>query len=249
MAPANAMRLCTEACKTDDVLRMEQAISVASQSGSRFTVQDVVQRGLRRAAARSAVQVLRYVIEQGVDIKKLVAKDIMINDEPLEPSVEVLEILVAHGWDVNSRGDSWPLLWYVVEYPDLVRWCLDHRAEVDIPDDPPQANADGTESRTKLPRPTILSLAASSSSIETFELLRAQGAPLDQRTLHLAVKTATSLAPKGGSTGHVRRLVPSLAGTFPSCKPCRTGEAENRKDDAYITVSQPFKMIDNTRVT
>jgi hypothetical protein len=148
--------------------------------------------------------VLNYLVDHphGADVAALSASDIMANDDMAKPSQEILEILVAHGWDINTQGPgkitSWPLLWYVVEYPDLVRWCLDHGARVDIPDNPPQVK-DGVQSRTGVPRPTILGMAASSGSVETFELLRAKGAPLDPRTLHRAVEQATILAPKEGS--------------------------------------------------
>ncbi|EME81800.1 uncharacterized protein MYCFIDRAFT_78768 [Pseudocercospora fijiensis CIRAD86] len=183
--------------ETDDVSVMEQAILLASQPSSRHAVSDIVQRGLKRACARNAIHVLQYVLEHGPDVEKLIAKDILINDEPTKPSQEVLEILVAHGWDINSRGDSWPLLWFVVEYPDLVEWCLDHGAKVDVPDD---------LSRGSSPPPTILGLAASSGSVETFELLRRRGAPLDRRTLHLAVEKATLLASRGTSQPYTDRM-------------------------------------------
>jgi hypothetical protein len=201
---SNPMTLCIEACKADDVSLMEQAISIASKSNSSHAVQDVVQRGLRRSAARGAVHVLNYLVDHphGADVAALSASDIMVNDDMAKPSQEILEILVAHGWDINTQGPgkitSWPLLWHVVEYPDLVRWCLDHGARVDIPDNPPQVK-DGVQSRTGVPPPTILGMAASSGSVETFELLRAKGAPLDPRTLHRAVEQATILAPKEGS--------------------------------------------------
>lgn len=196
------MTLSIEACRADDVSLMEQAISIASQPNSRNTVQEVVQRGLRRSAARSAVHVLHYLLDRGADVAILSASDILANDDMVKPSQEVLEILIGHGWDINTQGTrhtSWPLLWFVVEYPDLVTWCLDHGARVDIPEDPPQINADGTQSRKGLPRPTILGMAASSGSVETFELLRARGAPFDPRTLHRAVEQATISAPKEGS--------------------------------------------------
>lgn len=113
-----------------------------------------------------------------------------------KPSQEVLEILVAHGWDINT-GDDWPLLWSVVQWPDLIRWCLDHGAQVDVPDTPPTVNGN-VESRSGVPHGTILSMAASFGSVETFELLRAKGAPLDPSPLHCAVEKATQTAPKGG---------------------------------------------------
>ncbi|USW48645.1 Putative ankyrin repeat-containing domain superfamily [Septoria linicola] len=188
MAPANAMILCNEACRNDDVSLMDQAILVALQAESRHAVEDIIQRGLRRSAARGSVDVLRYVLDHDADVDKLIAKDIMIDDEPLKPSIEVLEMLLAHGWDVNNRGDGRPLLWFVVAYPDLVEWCMDHGANIDVPDPALRLHPDGSEGRLSRPRPTILGAAASSGSIDTFELLREKGAALDRRTLHMAVE-------------------------------------------------------------
>lgn len=65
---------------------------------------------------------------------------IVDTDNDTLPSREILELLIEHGWDINSRGSSLsgiPLLWYVVEDPDLVKWCLDHGAELDPADDTP----------------------------------------------------------------------------------------------------------------
>ena len=217
--PSNPNTLCIEACKADDVSLMEQAISMASEPNSRHAVQVVVQWGLSRSARRRAVHVLSYLVDHphGADVAAISAPEIVSNDDMGKHSQEVLEILVAHGWDINTRGTGdatrWPLLWHVVEYPDLVRWCLDHGARVDIPDNPPRVNGN-VESRSGVRRPTIL--GAASGSVETFELLRAKGAPLDPRTLHCAVEQATVLAPEEGEEpspfytqrmGMVRHLV------------------------------------------
>ena len=47
---------------------------------------------------------------------------------------------------------------------------------------------DATSHTTSRPQPTILGAAAAKGTIETFELLRSRGAPLDRRTLHIAVE-------------------------------------------------------------
>jgi hypothetical protein len=202
---SNPMVILIDACKTNDVSLMERALELASQPNSRHSVQDVLQRGLKRAAARNATSVLTYVLDRGVDVATLDAEEMMTSDVLIKPSLEVLETLIAHGWDINTRGPYgafFPLLWYVVEYPDLVRWCLDHGAVVAIPEEPPQVNADGVRSYTGRSGEsglTILGVAASCGTPETFELLRSRGAPLDPLALHYAVNQATINAPKEGS--------------------------------------------------
>jgi hypothetical protein len=171
---------------TDDVSLMAQAISIASNPESRNTVQEVIQNGLRRSVARSATRVLSYLLDQGAEVSTITAGAIMSKEELVEPSREVLEILIAHGWDINSRGpDStdWPLLWCVTRYPDLLEWCLAHGASVDLPGD----------------TPPVLEIAAAEGSVATFELLRARGAPLGRRTLHRAVEQAAIYVPSGDS--------------------------------------------------
>ncbi|KAK3725871.1 hypothetical protein LTR37_000019 [Vermiconidia calcicola] len=177
----HADSLSTQACEADDPAMMEQAISLASQPGSRVTPKKIITDGLKRAARRNSLRVLKYLLDHGADVNDLRAGHLMTTDTCKPPSRELLEMVAAYGWDVNARtgpnGTEYPLLWLVVEDVDLV----------DVPD-PPTVHPDGTTSYSGRPRPTLLGVAASSGTVETFELLRSKGAPLDRRTLHLAVE-------------------------------------------------------------
>ncbi|KFY39664.1 hypothetical protein V494_03903 [Pseudogymnoascus sp. VKM F-4513 (FW-928)] len=204
------MTLNLAACRADDVSLMEQAISAASKPDSIYPVQYVVQRGLSRSSSMGAVRVLTYLLNHlhGASIAALTASRVTFNEDRDKPSLEVLEILVAHGWDINPRSLSdWPLLWHVVRYPDLVKWCLDHGARVDVPDDPPKITGTLVQ-RSGVQHGTILSMAASHGSIETFELLRANGAPLDPSPLHDATSSSWT------STPYDARLAASAALRF-----------------------------------
>ncbi|OBT55284.1 hypothetical protein VE04_04400 [Pseudogymnoascus sp. 24MN13] len=208
--PRNANTLCIEACRADDVSLMEQALAMAAEPNSRFTAQQVAQLGLSRSASRRAVHVLKYLVDHlhDADIAAVTPGQITTNEDMGKPSLEVLEILVAHGWDINTPGVGSTLLWDVVTYHDLVKWCLDHGAKVDIPDYQPEVIGNVTR-RNHMPRPTILGAAASQGSIETLDLLAEHMAPLDPRTLHLAVERATILAPREGeepSPSYTERL-------------------------------------------
>lgn len=170
---------------------MAQAISIASSPESHNTVQEVIQSGLRRSIVRSATQVLSYLLDQGANISTITAGTIMSNGELVEPSREVLEILIAHGWDINSRGPNstnWPLLWYVTRYPDLLAWCLAHGASVDLPSVDLPSNT-----------PPVIEIAAAEGTVATLELLRARGASLGQRILHRAVEQAAIYSPSDDS--------------------------------------------------
>jgi hypothetical protein len=117
--------------------------------------------------------VMAYLIEQGADVTEVTGMSLVDTVSDTLPSFETLNLLVKHGWDVNNRTigprDD-PLLWYVVRDTELVKWCLDHGAVVDLEDGAPP----GVRRRRK----PILECAAVSSSIEAFELLRASGAPV-----------------------------------------------------------------------
>jgi ankyrin repeat protein len=192
---------------------IKQALEFAAQLDSEHSVPYILDYGLRRSVARRAVKVVQYLLEQGADVKLLHGRHILPTidehtpeeySEDEKPSLEILEILIAHGWNVNTRditaqdADNRPLIWWIVRYPDLVQWCLDHGARVDIPEprrqgysyDPPQFTPNGDEIRHSSPRGaiTLLGVAASEGTVETFELLRAKGAPMDPRVLHMAVQ-------------------------------------------------------------
>ncbi|KAL6908775.1 hypothetical protein GGI43DRAFT_379615 [Trichoderma evansii] len=194
--------VASKASKNDDVSLIVEALSLASKPESRNTVQDVFRSGLRNSLKRSALKVLSYLLDHGADISIIDPSWVVNDEDPLvKPSLEALEMLIAHGWDINAREDAeaWPLLWYLVEYPDLVTWCLDQGAIVVYPpsDDPSRdANRLGHYWSQSL-----LEHAAKRASVATFRLLREKGAPFHQRILHGAVERAvTSAPPFHGST-------------------------------------------------
>lgn len=139
-------KLVLHACKTDDVSLMAHVVRMAGKDDSEVTVQEVLQKTLKRAGRENAMQCLAYILEQGADVSNLdcvfTYPDLAAYPEfAREPSREALELLVAHGWNVNTgalNGDNGiPLLWGVVGDRELVQWCLDHGADVNPPDHTP----------------------------------------------------------------------------------------------------------------
>lgn len=175
-------RAITEAYKTEDVSLMSQIVSTASDPGSVTTVQEVLDIGLDRSTAENATKILSYVLQEGADVQRRGAH-LTLNWGTFHlPTLETIDVLTAHGWDINSHGThgsySEPLLWNVLGDPELVERCLYHGARVDLND--PQNGG---------PRP-ILEVAAVNGSVEIFGLLRKRGAPLSPRILPLAVKAS-----------------------------------------------------------
>lgn len=183
--PLNVMqikRAVREACETDDVSLMSQIVSTASEPGLVTTVQEVLDIGLDRSIAENATKILSYVLQEGADVLRRGAH-LTLNWGTFHlPTLETIDVLIAHGWDINSHGThgtySEPLLWNVLGDPELVERCLSHGARVDL-NDPENGG----------PRP-ILEVAAVNGSVEIFELLRKRGALLSPRVLPLAVRAA-----------------------------------------------------------
>lgn len=170
----SALRGATHlACEHDDVSILSKQIEKATLTTSTENMQIALQTCLRDSARRGSTKVMAYLIEQGADITYITGMSLVDTINDTLPSLEILDLLAKHGWDVNNRNPG-PrddlLLWYVVRETDLIKWCLHHGAVVDIEDDTPP----GVRRRRK----PILECATVSSSIEAFELLRASGAPV-----------------------------------------------------------------------
>jgi hypothetical protein len=186
--PLNTWRmakLVRHACNIDDVSLMTQVISMAGQDDSSVMVPEVLQEALTLAGRRDAMHCLAYILELGADVSH-VEHHYAYPEFGNDPSREALELLVAHGWNVNTgalNGEAGiPLLWSVVGDRELVQWCLDHGADVNPPDHtPPNAMS--------LRKP-LLEDAAWSGNMETFELLRARGAPMHYGVFPNAVMAA-----------------------------------------------------------
>jgi hypothetical protein len=126
----------------------------------------------------------------------------------------VLEILVAHGWDINARrfGDP-PFLWEVVGYSDIATWCLEHGASVT----PKDLNLSSEEEvmKDKAGCRPLLEVAASQSTVAMFEVFRERGAEFGPRTLHFAAQAAIN-SHSYSIDKHVERMrmVKHLVGTL-----------------------------------
>lgn len=182
-------KLVLHACKTDDVSLMAHIISMAGQDKSSVTVQEILQKALTWAGGKNAMRCLAYILEQGADVSHLpyhyTYPDLADGGAP-RPSREALELLVAHGWNVNTcalNGEAGiPLLWDVVGDRELVQWCLDHGADVNPPDHTPL--------NVMSPPKPLLETAAWVGDIDTFELLRVRGAPMHYGVFSNAIMAA-----------------------------------------------------------
>jgi hypothetical protein len=171
---ASALRGATRlACENDDVSMLSEQLQKATSAASPENLQRVLQTCVRDAAWNNSTKVVACLIDHGADVAQITARTLVDTINDTLPSLEMLNLLAKYDWDVNNRNPGPrddPLLWYVVRDTELVKWCLDHGAVVDVEDDTPP----GVRQRRK----PILECAAVSSSIEAFEVLRASGAPV-----------------------------------------------------------------------
>ena len=181
--------LARTACEKNDATLMDQAILATSQQDD---LEQLYTYSCRHAIANNSTNVLTHLIKHGVSVKKLRPMTVVGNRQT---SRAILEILLAHGWDINTRDvsglgpDAQPFMWHFVTDSDMVAWCLEHGASV-YPKDQ-EALRDDIVTIDQRSCPQILERAAGWATIATFELLRSKGAPLGWRPLHLAVETAT----------------------------------------------------------
>ncbi|KAF2705718.1 hypothetical protein K504DRAFT_387178 [Pleomassaria siparia CBS 279.74] len=180
------------ACEQDDTSLIEQAISNCSEEDDH---KGLLQYSCRHAIKNNAENVLEYLIDKaGLHVRTLPPMVVAGDGR----SKAILEILLAHGWDINWRNTSTsdpnaePFMWHIVKDGDMVAWCLKHGASVFAKDQEPLKK--DRLSQSQLCCRTVLECAATNASITTFELLRSKGAPLGWRPLHLAVKAAAAHA-------------------------------------------------------
>ncbi|KAG5802931.1 hypothetical protein H9Q74_011253 [Fusarium xylarioides] len=148
--------------------------------------QDLLPSILERCVRHGSIDLVRYLLEsERVPVESLSPLAVAANS-----SIPLLELLVAHGWDLNKaeadrslqRGDK--LIDLVCDDHQLVCWLVEHGARV----------TDGEVDLYEIfPRPApLLETCAVRGSVATFRFLQSKGALLGHRTLHRAAGEAAS---------------------------------------------------------
>lgn len=112
-------------------------------------------------------------------------------DVGTEPSLELLKVVVAAGWDLNQRFNpegcvmSRRLVELVCWDEDMIKWCLENGAQV----------SDGAEDGDSLGCPPLTEFFAGSSTVSSFKLIRANRARIGRKTLHMAANGAVTCGP------------------------------------------------------
>ncbi|KAI1022143.1 hypothetical protein LB504_007507 [Fusarium proliferatum] len=150
------------------------------------SLQELLPSILGRCVRHGRIDLVRYLLEcERAPVKSLSPLAVAANS-----SIPLVELLVAHGWDLNKaeadrslkRGDK--LIDLVCDDHQLVRWLVEHGARV----------TDGEVDLYELfPRPApLLETCAVRGSVATFRFLHSKGALLGHRTLHRAAGEAAT---------------------------------------------------------
>jgi hypothetical protein len=173
-------------CKTNSIDEVIRGLRLASSTDA---YQSLLRRALFNAVWHGSARVTEYLLtHENASLGSF--SPVVVSRVP---SVELLSVLISHGWDINQReadsgaGPGKRLLDFICYDDALVRWCLEHGALVeDDWDRKPDPDPDPFK------RPPLLDCAAGLSSLETFKLLQERGARLGPRTLHQAVCSAAT---------------------------------------------------------
>lgn len=195
-----------EAIVADDTALCSDALAQLSTKDP-CNQQELLNESMREAVQLTAPLVLSEVISRGGDIRKVDQRCVPHHTRSPRKIIQVLGLLVAHGWDINQCNGSGarartstPAMWSFVTDVDIVKWCLDHGASVHA-----RGEAEPTPASDWLRCPTILEETAGYGTVQTFELLRQRGAPLGTRPLQAAVETATHPA-QSQNCSHAERM-------------------------------------------
>jgi hypothetical protein len=139
------------------------------------------------AISLSNIEVVRYLIEQ----QHASVADIVASTVDTNASIELLQLLVDHGFDINKSTQTPSLrqgpylLQQVCKDETLVRWCIEHGAKLEgMLEDPYYSQA-------------LLQSVAAFGTVSTLKYLLSRGAKLEGRILHCAAERAGARSNEG----------------------------------------------------
>ncbi|KAI5457008.1 hypothetical protein BGZ63DRAFT_395244 [Mariannaea sp. PMI_226] len=176
--------LLRDALQHSSVDTLSKAVA-ASRSGSvrGCSPEEFIPHALTACIREGKLELARYLLEdEHVPATAIKPTTLLANF-----SFEMLELLVANGWDINSEELPGPtscrkkLIDLSCDRDDLVKWLVEHGARIDY----------GQEYYEIMPQPApLLETCALFGSVSTFKYLQENGAKLGTRTLHRAAEEA-----------------------------------------------------------
>lgn len=161
-------------CKANDTTIVARGMEAARAANIGQKISDF---GLRTAMNSGNIAVVRYLLEE----EKASAKGLNPLTVARNASIELLQLLVDHGFDLNEPASYVPtpgvggyLLQRVCGDDELVRWCVEHGAKVNGMEVDPYKS------------PPLLQSVAAGGTVESFIYLLEKGAEFEGRILHVA---------------------------------------------------------------
>ncbi|KAK7431851.1 hypothetical protein QQZ08_001469 [Neonectria magnoliae] len=184
--PRRPRDVLDEAIENDSLPQLAEALELAKTNPVRnYPYEKFLASALSSCVQEAKLDLVRYLLEQDSTPTTFITPVVVWD----KFSIPLLELLIAHGWDINRPGEPGPrtrgqrLIDLACGDEDLVRWLVDHGARVD-----------GGENEYELypEPPPLLETCAVRGSVSTFRFLQARGAKLSRRTLHRAAEDAAA---------------------------------------------------------
>ena len=168
--PVSPRRLINEGIRNGSIEEISSALQLD---------RSLLAYSLRTAVSKGTLSLIVYLL----NIEGAPVETVTVSNVVTEPSVELLDVLVTAGWNLNQRSPlGFRLLDMITGNEEMVRWCLGHGAEV----------SDGKQDEDDVKYPSLTEEAAGSATVSCFKYLRANNAQLGRRTLHNAASSAAS---------------------------------------------------------
>ncbi|KAH7166412.1 hypothetical protein EDB81DRAFT_918834 [Dactylonectria macrodidyma] len=185
MQSQNSRRMINEAIRENSLARLIAALETVKDN-SPSSLQQLLPSALGQCIRRGSIDLVRYLLEhEQAPITSLSPLAISEN-----PSIALIELLLAHGWDINQAedggllGQARKLIDLVCNDGQLIRWLVEHGARV----------TDGEiDDYALFPQPApLLETCAVRGSVTSFRYLQEKGALLGRRALHRAAGEAAA---------------------------------------------------------
>ncbi|KAG9495216.1 hypothetical protein J7337_013451 [Fusarium musae] len=178
--------MLNDAIRERSLSQLVASLEMIKADPRRSSPQEFLPSILGRCVRHGSIDLVKYLLERDrAPVESLSPLAVAANS-----SIPLLELLVAHGWDLNKpevdkslkRGDK--LIDLVCDDHQLVCWLVEHGARV-------------TDREMELyeifpPPAPLLETCAVRGSVETFRFLQSKGSLLGHRTLHRAAGEAAS---------------------------------------------------------
>lgn len=183
--PSSPAELVSAAINADSVSQLEAALERAADTSSMTELDELLNSALAEAVSKGSVELTKYVIGEGAEVSTVDMFKLSSN-----PSIALFEVLHSHGYNFNKaypKNALWKgrsVIYKLLHDEALVNWLINHGVSVDTGEE---------EFEMEARPPLLLETCACLGSVASFKLLKAHGAKVAPRSLHVAVGEAAAV--------------------------------------------------------